>query len=125
MKVFLSLLAIIICTNVYAIKKVKTHPLVYQSTTTESGLAILPTGDKKTFQATGYVATGTGAATIGVNVSNDGTNFIEVDELSLTLGTAVVSDYYINNDPWKYIKGIVKTITGSVAQVSLTVGTDQ
>lgn len=112
--------------NAHAIKKVKTYSLVDAMTSTGAGTAISPTGDKKTFHLTGSCATGTGEAEVYVQVSNDGTNYINIDTLTLSLSTAVASDYYVNVDPWKYVRGYVSTLTATTApEVTLTIGTDE
>lgn len=101
---------------------VKTHVLISDRTTTGALTAITPLGPKRTFHGYGSTTAGSGASTIDVEVSNDGTNWIVFDTLSLTLGTTVTSDSSVIVDPWKYVRGNVKTISGTNAKVSLIMG---
>lgn len=103
-------------------RKIATNALITDKITTGATDAVLPLGNIKTFHGFGNTSAGVGASTIDIEVSNDGTNFVVVDTLSLTLGTAVVSDSYANSDAWKYVRGNVKTISGTDAKVSLIMG---
>jgi len=103
----------------------KVTTLIDAVTTTVTGAKVTPWSRKKTFQAIGSTTSGVGASTIGVEVSNDGTNWVEVDELALTLGTAVTSDTYEQDSTWKYVRGVVKTISGTGAAVTLYMGSGQ
>lgn len=104
-------------------ENVKTVTMLDDVTTTATGSAIkFPLGTRKTFHATGETSAGAGAATIGIEVSSDGTNYVEVDELSLTLGTTTTSDYYETEAAWLYMRGKVKTISGTDATVRLIAG---
>jgi len=74
----------------------------------------------RTFQAFGNTTAGAGAATVLVEGSNDNSNWITLGTISLTLGTAVVTDGYSStNSPWKHIRGRISAISGTGAKVSL------
>ena len=103
--------------------KVLTHVLVDKATATGNKEAVMLNSRYKTFQVTGKVSASTGSAEVEIQVSNDKVNFVTVDTLSLTLGTTVTSDSYVNNDAWKYVRGNVKTLTGTDAEVTVIVGT--
>jgi len=102
--------------------KVKTHHLLKDVTATGAGAAAQPLGSHRTFHAFGNTTAGAGATTIGVEVSNDGVNFFEIDVLSITLATTVASDVYENQYPYAFVRGNVKTLTGTGAKVSLIMG---
>lgn len=101
---------------------VKVATLIDEAIATGAEDKVTPWSRKKTFQAIGSVSAATGAATIGVEVSNDGENWVEVDELSLILGVTVTSDTYEQDSTWKYVRGNVKTISGTDATVTLYMG---
>ena len=102
--------------------KVRTHLFATDKITTGASDAVSPLGLNRTFQAFGNTSAGSGAASIEVQVSNDGTNWLVLDTLSLTLGTAVTHDYYENNFAWKYVRTNVASISGTNAKVSVIMG---
>ena len=105
--------------------KVKDITLIDGAIATGAQASVSPLGTRRTFHATGFTSAGAGAATIGVEVSNDGTNFVEIDELSLTLGTTIVAasqDVFAHDAAYKFVRGNVKTISGTDAEVTLTMG---
>lgn len=117
----LALLLVMICTSLQA-GVVKTDTIITDKTTTGVSGVSKPLGMYRTFQGFGNVSASTGAATIEIQVSNDCTNYIVIDTLSLTLGTTVTSDYYENQYAWKCVRGNVATISGTNAKVSLIIG---
>ena len=89
---------------------------------TGAGNAFKSTSPKRTVQAIGKTSAGVGAASIFVQASNDGTNWVTIDTLSLTLGTTITSDHYTEDLPWKYIRANVNSISGTDAEVSVFLG---
>ena len=79
------------------------------------------TSPEFTVQASGKVSTSTGAATIKVQVSNDGTNWIDLGTITLTLGTAVTSDGLAAFAKWSLMRANVTAISGTNAEVTVTV----
>lgn len=67
------------------------------------------------------VVTGSGAvsATVVVEVSNDGTNFVTLGTISPS-GTTSASDGFGSVIPWKQHRGNVTAISGTNAAVTLT-----
>lgn len=88
--------------------------------------AVLVTGAGRTvrahrparaFQAT-VVGTGAVSATVKVQVSNDGSSWL--DQATITLsGTTSASDGYAGEAPWKCVRGNVTAISGTGAAVTL------
>lgn len=105
--------------------KAKTHVFLSAVTATGASDAISPNERNKVFHLTGFVSASTGAASVTVEGSNDGTNWVILDTLTLTLGTAVTSDSGVNSDAWLYIRGNVGSISGTDAQVTLTMSTQE
>ena len=95
--------------------------LLTAATSTGAGATTLVSGEKRTYQAT---ITGTGAltATVAIQVSNDGTNWITQSTITLS-GTGYDTDGAALEAPWPYVRGNVTAITGTAAAVTLTVHT--
>ena len=91
-------------------------------TTTATGEKQKPLVVNRTFQLIGNTSAGVGAASVKVQVSNDGTNWVDLATLSLTLGTTVTSDSTSSAAPWLYVRGKVDSISGTGANVSLFMG---
>lgn len=74
---------------------------------------------QKTAQAT---VSGTGAvtATVVIEVSNDGTNWITAGTITLS-GTTSATDGFAINAPWLNIRGNVTAISGTGAAVTAVV----
>ena len=80
-------------------------------------------GSAGTFQAIANGASGVFSATVLVQVSNDQENWETGITFSLS-GTATTADTAGNNinAPWKYVRGNVTAISGTGANVTLTMG---
>lgn len=98
---------------------IKIKKLLTDVTATGAGEKLTPLGKCRSLQAYGDVSATTGAATIDIEVSNDNVVYTAVTTLSLTLGVAVTSAIYTMENVFKYVRGNVKTISGTDAKVSL------
>lgn len=98
--------------------------LLRGATATGAGIRIdaseLPSN--RTFQLDGTTSSGSGAATVNVEVSNDGANFVRIGTISLTLGTASTNDGFQTDAAWSYVRGNVVSISGTGAAISLNMG---
>lgn len=81
-----------------------------------------PSGVRRSFQATGFVSASTGAAVVLIQVSNDGTNFFDLGTMSLTLGTTVTTCGFTSEAPYRYVRANVDSISGTDAEVTITMG---
>jgi len=72
------------------------------------------------FQAAGYTLASTGAATVLIQVSNDGVNYITLGTITLTLGTSVTSDGFAVANTWEYYRANLSAISGTGANVTVT-----
>lgn len=84
-------------------------------------------GVPRTFQAQGKTTSGTGTAVIDIEVSNDGVNPLplplETFRLSLTANIASPGPAAFESDAqYDYVRGNVKTLTGTGAEASLLMG---
>ena len=71
------------------------------------------------FQAVGATSTSTGAATVLIQVSNDGVNFITMGTINLTLGTAQTSDGFAAANTWEYYRANLSAVSGTGAKVTV------
>ena len=91
--------------------------LIDAQTTTGAGQAINLSGDAHTFQAT---VTGTGAvsATVLVQCSNDGINWLTLGTSTLS-GAVSATDGFATAAPWSFVRGNVTAISGTGAAVTV------
>ncbi len=102
-----------------------TRPITLMSARTTTGSGDWHrAGTSKTLQALGTTSAGVGAATIVIEVSNDGTNALTAGTITLTLGTSATSDGFASFAAWLYVRANVTAISGTNAQVSVYMGAD-
>ena len=87
------------------------------------GAAVEGSG-KRTFQAVLDANAGvTMSATVDVEVSNDGMNFVTLGTITLSgTGGTAETDGFTSDAPWAYVRGNVTAISGTGANVSLYMG---
>ena len=78
----------------------------------------LPESRKTSFQASGTTSSGAGAATVAIQVSNDGENWVSAGTITLTLGTSATSDGFAFEANWEQVRANVTAISGTGAAVS-------
>jgi hypothetical protein len=100
--------------------------LLSKATATGAGAAWNPrdtsavaTYTQHSFQAIGSTTTSTGAATVLIQVSNDGANYITMGTITLTLGTSITSDGFAAANTWEYYRANVSAISGTGASVTV------
>lgn len=101
--------------------KVANVPLLDSVTSTGTSEAHHVFGSEKTFHAWGATSSGSGAAVIQIEGSNDN-NRVEWKTLgtfNLTLSTTSVNCGLSNDKPWKFIRANVLSISGTDATVSV------
>lgn len=100
-------------------------------TATGAGFAFGPLGDSitpkssRTFMASGETTAGAGAATVLIQVSNDKSNtanWMTAGTISLTLGTTTTADGLVIDAPWEFVRANVSAISGTGADVTVTMG---
>ena len=69
------------------------------------------------FQAVGVMSVGTGTASVTIEVSDDGTNFMGLGVITLALTTSASSDGFAVTNTWNYIRANLTQVTtnGSVS----------
>ena len=72
-----------------------------------------------TFQAVGATTAGAGAATILIQVSNDGVNYLTLGTITLTLSATDTSDGFAAINNWNFYRANVSAISGTGANVSV------
>jgi len=108
--------------NVNIIQTGRVHNLLTDVIATGEGSSYLKPSTRVSFQASGTTSAGTGAVSILVQGSNDGTNWLTLGTISLTLGTVSTTDGFVNESTWKYLRGNVSSISGTNATVTLLMG---
>jgi hypothetical protein len=100
--------------------------LLSAATTTGAGTAWHPsdtaayaTYGLHSFQAVGATSASTGAATVLIQVSDDGTNYITMGTITLTLGTSTTSDGFAVANTWEYYRANISAISGTGATVTV------
>lgn len=99
-----------------------TTTLLSAATTAAAGSKKTLVGAFNTFQAVGTVSSGTGAATINIEVSNDETNWIVAGTITLTLSTTAATDGFTISAAWPFCRANVTAISGTGASVTVTAG---
>ncbi len=96
--------------------------LLNAATATGAGSSIGARAAKMSFQAVGTTSAGAGAAVIDIEGSLDGSNWVVIGTISLTLSTTAANDGFTSDAPWTHIRGNVKSISGTGAAVTLYMG---
>ncbi len=118
MKSFL-LLAALALLPVLARADSNSYFVMQSSVTASAGSGrFAPTSSKVSFQADGRTSTGAGAATVVIYASNDGTSFVTIGTITLTLSTTVTSDGFTSDSAWRFYKSSVTAISGTNAVAS-------
>lgn len=84
--------------------------------------AFKPRDKKATFQATGLTTAGAGAATIKIQATIDGTNWLTIATITLTLSTVTSSDGFAMDAAWESVRANVTAISGTGASVTVLMG---
>jgi len=105
-------------TNKYILKDVNT---------TGPGDYYQVTRPGKTFQLIGSTTSGTGAAVVVVQVTNDPKKsvWIDVGTITLTLGTSQTTDGFAMHAQWDFVRGNVSSISGAGAILSLLMSNER
>jgi hypothetical protein len=100
--------------------------LLSNATSTGAGTAWNPrdtsavaTYTQHSFQAVGSTSASTGAATILIQVSNDGVNYITMGTITLVLGTSATSDGFAVANSYEYYRANLSAISGTGAKVTV------
>ncbi len=95
--------------------------LLNAATATATSVSSSGFGASRTFQA---AVTGTGAvsATVLIEGSNDGVNFLLLGTITLT-GTTSASDGFVSSAAWDSVRARLTAISGTNAAVTVVLGT--
>ena len=102
-----------------------TQSLASAVTTTgvKPGVAVPPTSSPKAVQVVGSTTSGVGTAVVQIGVTLDGKNYIPLPgTITLTLGTAEVTDGLVVDGAWSGYNINVTSLTGTGASVSALIG---
>lgn len=99
--------------------RTETIRLINAGTATGNSDAVDANAVNLTIQAVGSTTNGAGAATVFVQVTNDGTNYIDAGTITLTLATSASSDGFALDAPWDKVRARINAISGTGASVSV------
>ncbi len=106
-------------------RRAQTQAIVTGKTSTGvTSPAYQPWGAARTFQVQGETTNSTGAAEVEVQVSNDGTNYLILCTVTLSLTTTTSGDACSSIVPWRYVRADVNSISGTGANVDVYMGTE-
>lgn len=90
--------------------------------TASTSLVCYKDSPNTTFQAI-IIGTGAVTATVVIDASNDGVNWVSTVLGTITLsGTNSASDGFTTNAPWKYVRARVTALTGTGSTVQVYMG---
>jgi hypothetical protein len=99
-----------------------TKHLLKAATSVAAGATCTGVSKTKTYQGYGTTSSGSGAATIQVQGSNnEGRTWETIGTISLTLATTESSDSFTSDDRYMKLRGNVTAISGTGASVGLIV----
>lgn len=80
-------------------------------------------GRIKTLQASGTTSSGSGAATVNIEVRNGASHaWLVAGTITLTLGTTVAGDGFVMDAPWAQVRANLTAISGTGAAVTVSMG---
>jgi len=94
-------------------------PLLTDSTTQETGEKHTFWGNRVGYHGIGSTSSGTGAAVVVVEISNNNVNWETLATFTLTLGTVVTGGVCGSVTPWQFTRARVVSISGTGAKVSV------
>lgn len=95
------------------------------ATATGAGEVHDPVGAKMAFQAIGVTSSGAGASDVLIEASLDGSNWVTLATISLTLSTTATSDGFVADAPWAFIRANVNSISGTGATIDVWMGVEK
>lgn len=76
----------------------------------------------RTIQVSGKTTSGAGAATVAIEVSNNGRVWLTLATITLVLGTTETTDGFASDAPWCFVRANVTAISGTGATVNAEMG---
>lgn len=99
-----------------------TSILLDQATTTGAGFSTASPAPHSAIQVYGTTTSGTGSATVNVEVRNAGGPWMVAGTISLSLSTTATGDGFVMDAGWHEVRANVTAISGTGATVSVTMG---
>ena len=94
--------------------------LLNAATALVTGAGVNPASANRAFQAT-VVGTGAVGATVIIEGSNDGANYLALGTITLS-GTNLASDGFLSNANWANVRARLTAISGTGAAVTVMMG---
>lgn len=96
--------------------------LLYESLSAVTGEAVRTRPIKKSIQCVGKTSSGTGAATVYIEVSNNQIDWHTAGIFSLSLTTTQISEGFTIDAPWLWTRARISALSGTGAKVSVFMG---
>lgn len=105
------------------VRKVGVLPLFADKTSTFTSDSAEPWHTNRTFEAYGTTGSGSGAATIIIEVRNsEQSDWHTMATITLILSTTVTGDGFSSSAAWRYVRARLSAISGTGAAVSANLG---
>lgn len=109
---------------------VKSVKLLDAASANGASAAHQPISRLRTFQATGITSAGAGTATVtiqGSNVDSPATgttdaDWVDIATFDMTLSTTKTGGGAVSDAPWKHVRAVLASLTGTGAAVSVYMG---
>jgi hypothetical protein len=105
---------------------VSSVPLLNAVSTPGVGAAHFGRGAKRTFQAYGEVASGTGAARVDVEVSDavspTANDWLTFGTVNLSLSTTRDTGGFTSDARWRWVRGNLISVSGTTPSITLVMG---
>jgi len=102
--------------------KVDTSILLKHASHVMIGVSHEPIGTKRSFQASGRVESDSGSATVTIDFSNDSQSWMTGGTITLDLSTESISDGFISDASWRYVRASITQISGDQPSVDVVMG---
>lgn len=113
--------SMLFCCNAFAAKYTLLDAVIVTGAGAAYQIPVSPPPINRTFQAHGTTSAGSGACAVKVQGSNDGSKWLDIATITLTLGTTSTNDGFASAAVWPYVRGNVASISGTTGTCSLTV----
>ena len=90
--------------------------------TAVNSVAFAGLDSNKTVQVSGKTTSAAGAATVAIEVSNNGRVWLTLATVTLVLGTTETTDGFASDAPWCFVRANVTAISGTGASVTAEMG---
>ena len=107
-----------------SMRAVQTVTILNAATATGAGESHAPWNPARGFQIIAATTSGAGSAVVKIQVSNDKTNWIDLATFTETLSSTAVTEGFISDSPWRYVRANVSSISGTGAYATVIMSSE-